>query len=92
MHPLTENWAQIMAPTHVFVGIVKRSDFDNIALPAIDHGAADPNRPVLSKTARDPAGVQVIFQHWYGPTPAERAAEEAAAEALARVKLSGVRA
>lgn len=90
MEPLTSNWAQVMASTHVFVGIVKRKDFDAIALPATDHGATNPDRPVITKTARDPAGVQVIFQHWYGPSPAERAAEAAAAKALARITAAGV--
>ena len=84
MAPLDTNWAQVMASAYVVVGIVKRSDFDLIDLPAHDHGATDPNRPVITKKAKDPSGVQVVFQHWYGPTPAERAAEAEAAEALSR--------
>lgn len=90
MSPLDTNWAQVMAPTHVFVGIVKRKDFDLIALPATDHGAANPDRPVITKTATAPSGCTVVFQHWYGPTPAERAAADAAAQALARITVAAV--
>lgn len=90
MAPLDTNWAQVMTSTHVFVGIVKRKDFDLIDLPATDHGAANPDRPVITKTANDPSGCTVVFQHWYGPTPAERAAEAAAAQALARITTARV--
>lgn len=90
MAPLDTNWASVMAPAYVYVGIVKREEFDRIALPVTDHGATNPDRPVLTKTARDPSGCTVVFQHWYGPTPAERAAEAAAAQALARITVAMV--
>ncbi|GKT21692.1 hypothetical protein [Acidovorax sp. SUPP3334] len=83
--PLDSNWASVMTPDYVYVGIVKREEFDRIALPETDHGAANPDRPLLTKTARDPSGCTVVFQHWYGPTLAERAAQAAAAEALTRL-------
>lgn len=86
MPPLTSNWATVMTAGYVYVGIVKHSEFDRIDLPATDHGIANPDRPVLTKTARDPSGCTVVFQHWYGPTTAERAVE--AAEAKARVSLA----
>ena len=82
---IESNWASVMTPDYVYVGIVKREEFDRIALPATDHGVNNPDRLVLTKTARDPSGCTVVFQHWYGPTPAQRAAEAAAEEALARM-------
>lgn len=83
---IDSNWASVMTPDYVYVGIVKRDEFDRIALPATDHGAANPDRPLLTKTARDPSGCTVVFQHWYGPTPAERAAAEAAAQAVEQLR------
>lgn len=90
MPPLSSNWATVMTANYVYVGIVKRSEFDRIDLPATDHGIADPERPVLTKTARDPSGVTVVFQHWYGPSPSERMAQDLADQALARVTVAQV--
>lgn len=76
------NWASVATPNTVFVGIVGREEFDQIALPARDMALILPDRPVLVKTAQMPDGFQVIFQHWYGPTPAAAAATRAANAAL----------
>lgn len=84
------NWVSVLMPDYVYVGIVKREEFDRLALPVTDHGVTNPDRLVLTKTARDPSGCTIVFQHWYGPTPAQRAAEAAAAEALSRVSVAGV--
>lgn len=71
---MSSNWASIASPNLVFVGIVDRAEFDKLDLPAIDHGATNPEKPVLTKTAYhgNDGRVGVCFQHWYGPTPAER--------------------
>lgn len=75
-----ENWLTVADAKTVYCGIASRDEFDLIALPAKDHGSA--GRPVLTKTVVHGvtgAGVTVVFQHWYGPSPAERAAEAALA-------------
>lgn len=76
-----DNWLMVATPTTVYCGIASREDFDRIALPVQDHG---PGRPVLTKTATHEArlSVQVVFQHWYGPNPAD----QEAAEAIARMR------
>lgn len=82
-----KNWAVVMTPTHVLVRVAARADFDRIALPAKDHGARDALLPVITKTATDPGGVRVVFEHWYGTTPMVRLG---AAQRLARQGTAGV--
>lgn len=69
------NWASVIAPTLVYVGIVHRADFDKLALPQSDQGV-DGEKKLLTKRMEGD-GMTVIFQHWYGPTPAVQAANEA---------------
>lgn len=72
------NWAAVATPTVVYVGIATREEFDQIALPVQDIALILPDHPVLVKTTATPEGFQVIFQYWYGPTPAAAAATKAA--------------
>lgn len=70
-----QNWVQVLGPTAIYVGIVDREEFDKIALPVRDAGANGGNKVLVKSMEQD--GVMVVFQHWYGPTPAEQAANEA---------------
>jgi hypothetical protein len=83
------NWVSVMTPTYVVVGIAERAEFDRIELPVTNHGG-HVGRAVLTKTARDAGGLTVVFQHWYGPTPAERLEAAAVAQRLARQGTAGV--
>jgi len=69
------NFVAITFPRFVYVGIARREEFDRLDLPVSDC-AANGGNPVLVKSMVD-AGVTVVFQHWYGPTPTEQAEEEA---------------
>jgi len=82
---IDSNWVSVMTPNYIYVGIAKREDFDRIGLPVGSTGSAD--KPVLCKTAQDANGCTVVFQHWYGPTPAERAAAQAVELLRARRKV-----
>lgn len=75
------NFISVTTPHLVTALIAKRAEFDKIALPAIDHGQTNPNRPLLTKTAYhgNTGEMTVVFEHWYGLMPAERIAAEMAA-------------
>lgn len=67
------NFVSVNHPNMVTALIAKRAEFDKIALPAIDHGQTNPNRPLLTKTAYHGNGgeLTVVFEHWYGLMPSE---------------------
>lgn len=71
-----DDWVSVTLPDFIFVGIADRAAFDKIALPVTD--GAERDRAVLTKSMTG-NGVTVVFQHWYGPTEAERRAQEAVA-------------
>lgn len=69
---LDHDWVSVLTPRLVYVGIADRSEFDRIAAPVRDDGA-DGGPKVLVKSVEE-HGVQVVFQHWYGPKPSEEEA------------------